>query len=198
MEKFKKFKDLYWNNSDFQPIDQSCIDQYKDKVSQDLITFWQEVGIGVFDSGLFRLVYPNDYQYFVDNYISDISQFSSITPFMTTSFGDIFIWVNDVRIHESYVGYINIRQGSWKIIASNINVLFNVRMISKTRFEMFHLKHVSITATTLGLPAPDECYGYFPALVMGGSENLNNIQITKTIPYIDLICQSLGKIEFHE
>lgn len=198
MEKFRKFKDSNEECVNFQPVNQSFINKYKDKVSPDLITFWQEIGLGSFTGGLFRLVCPDDYQYFVDNYIGDEGQFDSVTPFMITIFGDIFIWAHDIRINESYVGYINIRRGTWRIIASNINVLFNVRIISKSKFKMFDLINFPTIVTRLGLPEPDECYGYVPALTMGGSESLNNVQIVKTIPYVDFICQSLGKFEFRE
>ena len=200
MEKYKEFKNNTLECSNFQSVDQSFIDKYKDKVCNDLIEFWREVGVGEFGGGLFRLISPDDYQYFVDNYIGEEGQFSSAIPFLTTAFGDIFAWVTDVYMGESYVAFINIRQGKWTIISTDIEVLFNIDVISdyESLDENFDISDFSILAEKLGLPKVDECYGYVPAIVMGGGKSLNNVQIVKTIPYVDFICQSLGKIEFRE
>ncbi|MHC8440384.1 T6SS immunity protein Tdi1 domain-containing protein, partial [Bacteroides hominis] len=47
----------------------------------------------------------------------------------------------------------------------------------------------------LGLPAKDECYGYVPALALGGSKSLDNIQVVKMLPYIDMIAQMIGAFD---
>ena len=44
-------------------------------------------------------------------------------------------------------------------------------------------------------PDYDECFGYSLLLAMGGSENLENIKIVKTIPYIDICTQTIGEFE---
>jgi hypothetical protein len=47
----------------------------------------------------------------------------------------------------------------------------------------------------LGTPDFDECFGYSPLLTMGGSENLENIKIVKTLPYIDINTQTIGRFK---
>ncbi len=39
-----------------------------------------------------------------------------------------------------------------------------------------------------------ECYGYFPALALGGSASVKNLKVTDTKTYIDIIGQATGKI----
>lgn len=48
---------------------------------------------------------------------------------------------------------------------------------------------------SLGLPAEDECYGYIPALALGGNKSLKNIQVVKMLPYIDMIAQMIGAFD---
>ena len=138
---------------------------------------------------------------FWDNaYIGEPGQFKPQIPFMITAFGDIFVWVNDTYMNEDYAAYINIKKGTWTIITTDIEVLFNIDIVSDKEevYEMFDLETFPVLDAKLGLPAGDECYGYVPALVFGGDNDVDKTQRVKSIPYIDLMCQSLGKFEFVE
>jgi hypothetical protein len=115
---------------------------------------------------------------------------------MITAFGDIFVWVYDTCLNESYVAYINIRKGTWKIGASNVKILFNVRILSNTCIKMFDLEMFPALVSKLGRLEEDECYGYVPALALGGDNDIDKVERVKFVPYIDLICQSLGDFEF--
>lgn len=181
-----------------QVADDTFLAKYANTAPKELIALWQEVGFGTFCNGLFRLLPPEEFIFWDNVYIGKPGQFKSQIPFMITAFGDIFVWGEDTYINESYVAYINIRKGTWSIIASNISVLYNVRAISDIRFKMFDLETFPILVSKLGLPAEDECYGYVPALVFGGDNDIEKVQRVKSISYIDLICQSLGKFEFVE
>ena len=181
-----------------QIADGAFLAKYADIVPKELITLWQEVGFGTFCNGLFRLLPPEKFIFWDNAYIGESGQIKSQIPFMITAFGDIFVWVYDTCLNESYVAYINIRKGIWKIIASNIKVLFNVRILSNIRLKMFDLEMFPILATKLGLLAEDECYGYIPALALGGDNDIDKIERVKSVPYMDLICQSLGEFEFAE
>lgn len=46
------------------------------------------------------------------------------------------------------------------------------------------------------LPKPQygQCYGYVPALSLGGKASNNNLQIVDVKSYIEVIGQSVGKI----
>jgi len=39
-----------------------------------------------------------------------------------------------------------------------------------------------------------QCYGYVPALALGGSRSIKNLQVVDAKSYIDIIGQSVGKI----
>ncbi len=45
------------------------------------------------------------------------------------------------------------------------------------------------------MPKIDECYGYVPALVAGGKDCIDNIQIVKIAPYIDTVIQLMGDLK---
>ena len=154
-----------------QVADDAFLAKYASKAPKELITLWQEVGLGIFSNGLFRIVSPDDYQDFVDTYIEDREKyFEYLLPFMTTAFGDIFVWVKDIFQNQEYVIFINVRSGDWDIDFPKL-------------------------VDRLGLPAKDECYGYVPALALGGNKSLDNIQVVKMLPYIDMIAQMIGAFD---
>ena len=182
-----------------QVADDAFLAKYASKAPKELITLWQEVGLGTFGDGLFRIVPPNDYQDFVDTYIEDREkQFEYSLPFMTTAFGDIFVWVKDIFQNREYVIFINVRSGKWNIITSRMDLLFNVYISTKEWFKRdfeINISDFSKLVERLGLPAEDECYGYVPALALGGSKSLDNIQVVKMLPYIDMIAQMIGAFD---
>ena len=182
-----------------QVADDAFLVKYASKAPKELITLWQEVGLGTFGDGLFRIVPPNDYQDFVDTYIEDREkQFEYSLPFMTTAFGDIFVWVKDIFQNREYVIFINVRSGKWNIITSRMDLLFNVYISTKEWFKRdfgINISDFSKLVERLGLPAEDECYGYVPALALGGSKSLDNIQVVKMLPYIDMIAQMIGAFD---
>ena len=179
-----------------QVADDAFLAKYADIAPKELITLWQEVGFGTFYNGLFRLLPLEEFIFWDDAYIGESGQIKPQIPFMITAFGDIFVWVYDTCLNESYVAYINIRKGTWKIGASNIKILFNVRILSNTCIKMFDLEMFPALVSKLGRLAEDECYGYIPALALGGDNDIDKVERVKYVPYIDLICQSLGDFEF--
>ena len=179
-----------------QVADGAFLAKYADIAPKELITLWQEVGFGTFYNGLFRLLPPEEFIFWDDAYIGESGQIKPQIPFMITAFGDIFVWIYDTCLNESYVAYINIRKGTWKIGASNVKILFNVRILSNTCIKMFDLEMFPALVSKLGRLAEDECYGYVPALALGGDNDIDKVERVKFVPYIDLICQSLGDFEF--
>lgn len=182
-----------------QAVDKAFIAKYANIAPKELVTLWNEVGLGIFCNGLFRIVSPDDYQDFVDTYIEDKERYFEYSlPFMTTAFGDVFVWVKDIFQNREYAIFINVRSGNWSIITSRIDLLFSLYMADeKWLKKFFDLKVTDFSKLTdkLGIPKVDECLGYVPALALGGSKSLKNVQIVKMLPYIDIIAQMIGAFD---
>ncbi len=181
-------------NSTRQMVDAAFIAQYANVVSEKIIELWKEVGLGAFCDGLFRIIEPDKYQAIVDD-CYPMAGVGSVTPFMTTVFGDIFAYVKDCRIGD-YVVFINVRYGTFKILSENVEILFNIVIFNKSCLaSWFSLDKYSMIKSVKGIPALDECYGYVPALASGGIEAMNNIKILKAIPYIETVFQFIGDLK---
>lgn len=177
-----------------QTVDDTFIAQYAGIAPESLITLWKEAGLGMFCDGLFRIINPEEFQFFADEYNSD-SFNKTVLPFMVTAFGDTFIYVDNTII-GNYVMYINMRYGTEKILSNNIGLLLNKFVFNKSILEtLFKIERYAEIKDKVGLPQLDECLGYVPALALGGTETDDNIQILKTVPYIEIIAQSIGEFE---
>lgn len=177
-----------------QTVDDAFIAQYAGIAPESLITLWKEVGLGMFCDGLFRIINPEEFQFFADEYNSE-SFNKTVLPFMVTAFGDTFAYVDNTIIGD-YVMYINVRYGTEKILSNNIELLLNKCVFNKSILEAwFKVERYAEIKDKVGLPQLDECLGYVPTLALGGTETDDNIQILKTAPYIEIIAQSIGKFE---
>lgn len=177
-----------------QTVDDTFIAQYAGIAPESLITLWKEAGLGMFCDGLFRIINPEEFQFFADEYNSD-SFNKTVLPFMVTAFGDTFVYVDNTII-GNYVMYINMRYGTEKILSNNIGLLLNKFVFNKSILEtLFKIERYAEIKDKVGLPQLDECLGYVPALALGGTETDDNIQILKTVPYIEIIAQSIREFE---
>lgn len=181
-------------NSKRQAVDDTFIAKYADLSYPELNTLWQEVGLGSFCNGLFKLINPSDYQDVINSCFEKEDD-QSFLPFMCTAFGDLFAYVKNPRLNN-YVVYLNVRYGTYLILPANLRAIFNKVMVNESFLKgWFDLENYPIIQEKLGTPDYDECFGYSLLLALGGSEDIENIKIVKTIPYIDICTQTIGEFE---
>ena len=190
---YEEFLEKSLNNKR-QAVDDTFIAKYADLSYPELNILWQEVGLGSYCNGLFKLINPSDYQDVI-NSCYEKEDDKSFLPFMCTAFGDVFAYVKNPRLNN-YVVYLNVRYGTYLILPDNLAALLNKIIFNQSFLKgWFDLENYSVMQEKLGTPDFDECFGYSPLLTMGGSENLENIKIVKTLPYIDINTQTIGRFK---
>ena len=179
-------------NSKRQAVDDTFIAKYADLSYTELTTLWQEVGLGSYCDGMLKIINPSDYQEVLNScYVMDYDK--SFLPFMCTAFGDVFAYVKNPKL-DNYIVYLNVRYGTYLILPANLRAIFNKVMVNESFLKgWFDLENYPAIQGKLGTPGFDECFGYSPLLAMGGSENFENIEIVKTLPYIDISTQTIGR-----
>lgn len=190
---YEEFLEKSLNNKR-QAVDDTFIAKYADLSYPELNILWQEVGLGSYCNGLFKLINPSDYQDVI-NSCYEKEDDKSFLPFMCTAFGDVFAYVKNPKLNN-YIVYLNIRYGTYLILPDNLAALLNKIIFNQSFLKgWFDLENYSVMQEKLGTPDFDECFGYSPLLTMGGSENLENIKIVKTLPYIDINTQTIGRFK---
>uniref|UniRef100_UPI00359C3416 T6SS immunity protein Tdi1 domain-containing protein n=1 Tax=Bacteroides caccae TaxID=47678 RepID=UPI00359C3416 len=181
-------------NSIRQAVDDTFIAKYADLSYPELTTLWQEVGLGSYCDGMLKIINPPDYQEVLNScYAMDYDK--SFLPFMCTAFGDVFAYVKNPKLNN-YIVYLNVRYGTYLILPDNLAALLNKIIFNRSFLKgWFDLEYYPTIQEKLGTPDFDECFGYSPLLAMGGSENLENIEIVKTLSYIDISTQTIGRFK---
>ena len=181
-------------NSKKQAVDDAFIAKYADLSYLELTALWQEVGLGSYCDGMLKIINPSDYQDVLNScYVMDYDK--SFLPFMCTVFGDVFAYVENSKLNN-YIVYLNVRYGTYLILPDNLVLLLNKIIFNKSILKgWLDLENYPAMQEVIGTPGYDECFGYTPLLAMGGSESIDNVRIVKTLPYIDISTQTIGRFK---
>ena len=174
------------------------INKYKGKLPDELLNIWNIMGCGIYENGFIQLVNPDDYD-FVFKYIDKLLEPSIV--FAITAMGDLLIWEGNknwtIAPNEgNRVKQIDVRKCKSRVIGE-IDFVFDILLgddygISGKNF--FDSKPYLDIKDKLPTLEYGQCYGYVPALVLGGKVSNKNLQVVDAKTYIDIIGQAVGKI----
>lgn len=174
------------------------INKYKGRLPDELLNIWNIMGYGIYENGFIQLVNPDDYD-FVFKYIDKLLEPSIV--FAITAMGDLLIWEGNknwtIAPNEgNRVKQIDVRKCKSRVIGE-IDFVFDILLgddygISGKNF--FDSKPYLDIKDKLPTLEYGQCYGYVPALALGGKVSNKNLQVVDAKTYIDIIGQAVGKI----
>lgn len=173
------------------------INKYKGILPDELLSIWQTMGYGVYEDGFLQLVNPDEYE-FVFDYIDKLLEPSIV--FGITALGDLLIWEgnNNKTIASdegNRVKIINIQSCKSRALDNfrgAIDIFFDDYFIAKKDY--FDSKAYLDVKDKLPKLQYGQCYGYVPALALGGKASNKNLQVVDAKTYIDIVGQAVGKI----
>lgn len=166
--------------------DLTLLADYQSTVPAELFQFWNQHGLGVSVDGLVRFVNPRNFEDFVQQHIEVLHAPAYIIA--VTAMADIITW------EQKYYRLYNLRKNTRHVMFMDTKIL-NLFLTDETFLEIeLSAKQYRAAKKKFGEPAYDECFGYFPALALGGSEKLANIQVVKLLPHLEVLGQLIGKI----
>ena len=155
------------------------------------------MGYGIYEDGFIQFINPDEYE-FVFDYIDKLLEPSIV--FGVTALGDLLIWEgNDNWTISSDEGnrilFINIRKCTSEILGDmdfllNFTLGDETAIIDKEYFDSRPYLNIKGKLPTLQY---GQCYGYVPALALGGKASSKNLQVVDVKSYIDIIGQAVGK-----
>ena len=182
----------------YSDVSIETINKYKGKLPDELLNIWNIMGYGIYENGFIQLVNPDDYD-FVFKYIDKLLEPSIV--FAITAMGDLLIWEGNknwtIAPNEgNRVKQIDVRKCKSRVIGG-IDFVFDILLgddygISGKNF--FDSKPYLDIKDKLPTLEYGQCYGYVPALALGGRVSNKNLQVVDAKTYIDIIGQAVGKI----
>lgn len=178
-------------------VSSEIIDKFTGILPDELLGIWKTMGFGIFENGFVQLVNPDEYEFAFD-YIDKLLEPSII--FGYTAMGDLLLWEGNkgwtISADEgNRVKIINIRKCKSRALNSfkgTFDAFFDEYFISHK--EYFDSKDYLEIKGNLPKLEYGQCYGYVPALVLGGKAASKNLQVVDVKAYIEVIGQAAGKI----
>jgi len=156
---------------------------------------YEEYGVTSSNDGFYRIVDPETWQasylpwFFHMRDEEGVFEGKELYPFMTTAFGFGFIFAN--LPDEDLVGYVDITN-NFNIVGPAEYVFNKVLTDPITYKYTFHGELYEEFGPTEPPLTPDECFGFFPLLSMGGEPSIESIQRVKMREHLGLLAQAAG------
>lgn len=181
----------------YSDVSANTINKYKGVLPNELLNIWQTMGFGIYENGFLQLVNPDDFE-FVFDYIDKLLEPSIV--FAVTAMGDLLIWEGNknwtIAADEgNRVKIINIRKCKSRALNTfkgTVDAFFDDYFIAHNDY--FDSKAYLDIKDKLPKLDYGQCYGYVPALALGGKASNKNLKVVNTKSYIDIIGQAVGKI----
>ena len=181
-EVIEKYKNMYQGQSYFP---------------EELIWIWENMGFGVYEDGFLQIVNPDEYE-FVFEYIDKLLEPTVVWG--VTALGDLLVWEgNDnwtiAPDEGNRIDLIDVSNLDNKVLGGAIDVDLNILLGDEDDLiDFYNAKPYLQIKGKLPKLEYGQCYGYVPALALGGTKSNKNLKVVDTKSYIDIIGQSVGKI----
>ena len=182
MSPFKKFLSVHGQGSNCRAVPAETLLSYEGLLPAKLLEHWSSSGWCGYGDGLLWVVNPEDLRDPMSEWLG--AEAGNAHPILRTAFGDV-IFVNPDGIF-----YLDVRDDSITAMSKNVQIVFEFSL-SDDEF----LNHIvdrplfKQASSRLGQLAVDECYGFTPALALGGSESAESLERVKLREYLSILAQ---------
>lgn len=184
-EHFSVFIEEFGEATLREDVPAAAIDKWRGRLPEQLLAYWQEEGWSAYKNGLFWTVNPDAYEDLLDEWLEgtplqSLDQFAVIAR---TGFGNLHLWgektgssVSIMCCTNSIICTASDLRRRIKDPDKAIRGFFGHRFAADEDLKDGSQKLLFARARKkLGDLAPDEMYGFEPALVLGGALSLENL-----------------------
>lgn len=176
----------------YNSVPTSDIESLKSVFPEFLIQKWNDTGLTHHLDGFFWFTNPLNYKDVVSLFFP---QKTGIHIFMRTALGG-FLYLNENASKDEYSGsdklynyYSPMHKKSHAYnddLSLVLNGFLTIEDIFARRMLYFLYKNAR---QRLKIPKEDECYGFFPALAIGGEENSDNLKLCNLKAHLLILSQ---------
>jgi len=186
MSQFKEFEKKHGPAQHVRPVPAATVAAFSDKLPEPLIQDWKDIGWCSYGKGLIWIEDPAFLQPMVKAWFGPKNAF---TAFARSGFGHLFLW--DKK--DAYM--LDPQHGTLAKIVSKLEVLFDYVLCRKPYLDdVLDLKLFRAASKKLGELAFDECYGFVPALALGGEAALANLEKLKLAEHELMLSQLVDEV----
>jgi hypothetical protein len=194
---FARFLEKFGDPIDRHEVPVTSIERYRGKLPNQLLEYWAEHGWCGYGNGIFWLVNPQEYEGVVASWLEGtvFEKRDTYHIIARSAFGDLYFW------GESTGYALNITSIFSRCVINDpptmpldMDKAFQNFMISRKVSSNDFEDLFEPARKKLGTLRHDEMYGFVPALVLGGSETLANLEKVKAVEHLMILSQ-LAELE---
>ena len=182
-----------------EPAEQSLLDAYAGILPKQMLEYWKTYGFASFGKGLFWTTNPSKYATLIPLWLdgTGLLERDKYAVVGRSGFGQLFLWGAKsgqcVKILCAR-GMIFPRDQSDRIAAGKGDALAQSFFSTREKRDMDQKDDdgkplFDRALRQLGQLAPDEMYGFEPALALGGRANLVGLRKLKIVPHLTILAQ---------
>jgi hypothetical protein len=197
-EDFQYFIGQLGSVQDQESVEKTYADSYRGRLPASLIDFWNEEGWGSYADGMLKICDPELFVGVLQLIFKNDKDFKprECSIFAFTVFGRLFGWhpvhrefsIDLIDYSLSASSYVHPEEKT----NEEIEIASYLTTFKKERNDLRDESDKLIYARAvkkLGHPALDECFGFFPALPLGGQKIVQNLKRVKAREHFALLAQ---------
>lgn len=191
-EAFSIFLEKFGSPIKRREVPESSIQRYHGVLPDQLLEYWREHGWCGYGSGIFWMVNPQEYDGVVASWLegAELKIFDNYHVIARSAFGDLYLWgeatgaslkitsiLSRYSIHKSiYVG-------------DRMDKGVQAFMVTKRVGTNDYGDLFKPAMKKLGRLGPDEMYGFTPAFMLGGPDDLEHLEKVKIVEHLIFLSQ---------
>lgn len=179
-KKFQVFTTTHKEKISQEFLPENTLKKIAKEIDEPYSDFLREHGVAGFDNGFIWSVNPYEFTDVVAAWKLNKKNDHVIAR---TAFGDLFVW------NGSEVMMIQVNFNKVSFCADSVSYLYDFMFQNKRARTMFRDLFDKVLKK-LGPVKQDECYGFVPALPLGGKEDVKNLQKMQLKPYLEMLSQA--------
>lgn len=185
------------------------LSRYGGVLPDGLIEFWRECGLGTWLEGRFQFCNPGKYQSIVDTLLNGDADYKPDRTFIYgfTAFGELYLWNQDFQFLAINLPRLwasgAATEAGWAPAPADIAVTAALVMLDQEGAAdwredsdkaplMFQKVRGALGEVALG-----ECYGFVPALKLGGLAKVETVRRMSALEHFSILAQ-LGPVELFD
>ena len=188
-----------------EPVSTDICEAYRNRVPASLLDFWTEYGSGLWLDGKFQLVRPDRYQGLVNLILQGDSDFPSNEAVLIgyTAFGQLLVWNNknyflQLDLVRQYA-YTDHTDTTHPVLDADRALPSFLNSLDSNAYDFFEATDAAKplfarAVKKCGKLEYGECYGFVPAVGLGGRGVLEAVQRVRALEHFAILAQ-LGPIE---
>ena len=185
------FKRTYPKSGSYGAVSASVIEKYNKDLPPYLLSVWEQDGWAHYHDGFFSLCNPDTFNPILSLFMPELK---GLNVFMRTAFGGmIFMDTKPLQLDPAKEGWkkVNYYDPIFRQIiplGDDLQMVLDYWLTTDSLCAAYlHSTLYVQVRKRLDMPKKDECYGFVPALALGGDMNPDQLEIAKLKEHMTLL-----------